>query len=306
MPKKNTKTKKQNISYNIYSDAFPPDKDGFRSKISSHSLTHDLLKEQDNSIKELDPSKIVYKPLTISNLEEIKNLHKEWFPIDYDDDYFKKVFINKYSSYFTIGAFYNIEIKQEKNVLKNKEIIIGMALCEFREVSKYFVNHTSREAIKEICNNIDFNEEVNSYLKCQSYNCVYIMTIGVLDEFRKLHIGSNLVKHIIDIAMWEYLCVGVYLDVIVYNQSAINFYEKNGFKKVSTIKNYYDIKGVFYDSDVFLKIFTRKEKDEFRRKNYALWKRLFYNLILTPMNFVYKIIIFIVFCQCFKNKIKID
>ena len=306
MPKKNNKAKKRNISYDIYSEAFPPNKDGSRSKISSHSHIHDLLKGQDDTLKKIDPTKIVYKPLTISNISEVKNLHKEWFPIDYDDNYFKKIFINKHSSYFTVGAFYNFEIKQENNITKKEEIIIGMALCEFREVSKYFVNHTSREAVKEICDNIDFNEEVHSYLNCQSYNCVYIMTIGVLDEFRKLHIGSNLIKYIIDTAMSEYLCVGVYLDVIVYNQSAINFYEKNGFKKVSNIKNYYDIKGVPYDSDVFLKIFTRKEKDEFRRKNYALWKRLLYNFFLTPMNVIYKIIIFIVFCQCFRNKIKID
>ena len=129
-----------------------------KSKISSHSHTHDLLKEKGDTIKKIDPTKIEYKPLTISNLSEVKNLHKEWFPIDYDDDYFKKIFINRHSSYFTIGAFYNFEIKQDNNVIKKEEIIIGMALCEFRGVSKYFVNHTSRAAVKEICDNIDFNE----------------------------------------------------------------------------------------------------------------------------------------------------
>ena len=73
---------------------------------------------------------------------------------------------NKYGNYFTIGAFY---------LLDNVEIILGMALCEFRGVEDYFIKHTSRDAIKKICRNIDFNEEVTSYLKCQSYNCVYII-----------------------------------------------------------------------------------------------------------------------------------
>jgi ribosomal protein S18 acetylase RimI-like enzyme len=300
MRKNRAKKSKSSNNNNLYSEAFPPDKNGYRPKIISYSPTHDILKEQgqEDIIKIIDPSKIIYKPLNESNMEEIKNLHKEWFPIDYDDNYFKKIFVNKYNTYFSIGAFYTLE--------NNKEIIIGLAFCEYRGVTDYFIKHTSREAIQEICYNIDFNEEVSSYLKCQDYNCVYIMTIGVLDEFRKLNIGSNLIKIIFENAMWDNLCVGVFLDVIDYNKSAIKFYEKNGFKKVSTIKNYYDLKGEFYDSYVFLKIFTRKEKDEFRRKNYSLSKKLVNNLILMPLNAIYKIIIFILFCQCLKNKIKID
>ena len=298
---KNKQRKNQpKISYEIYSEAFPPNKDGKRPKIFSYSPTHDLIKEQsDNNINILNPDKIIYKPLTDSHLSEIKNLHKEWFPIDYDDNYFKKIFTNKYGSYFTLGAFYSFENN-------NKEIIIGMALCEYRPVNEYFIKHTSREAIKEICYNIDFNEEVSSYLKCQEYNCVYIMTIGVLDEYRKLHIGSNLVKIIFEQALLDNLCIGVYLDVVCYNKTAMIFYEKNGFKKVSKIKNYYDIKGNFYDSDVYLKIFSRKEKDEFRRKNYSFWRKILNRVILMPLNAVYKIIFFVLFCQCFRDKIKID
>ena len=303
MPKNKQKKSKANTSYDIYSEAFPPNKDGKRSKIITYSETHDLLKEQgDGKINELNPEKIIYKPLTESNLSEIKNLHKEWFPIDYDDNYFKKIFINKYSSYFTIGAFYNLE----NNDNNNKEIIIGMALCEYRPVSDYFIKHTSREAIKEICYNIDFNEEVYSYLLCQDYNCVYIMTIGVLDEYRKLGIGSNLIKKIFEEALLDKLCVGVYLDVVNYNKTAMMFYQKNGFKKVSTIKNYYDIKGNFYDSDVYLKVFSRKEKDEFRRKNYSFGRKIINRFVLMPINAIYKIIIFILFCQCFRDKIKFD
>ena len=300
MPKTKQKKSKPKTEHDIFSEAFPPDKDGRRPKILTYSSTHDLLKEQNDTIK-MDPRKIIYKPLTEADITEIKNLHKEWFPIEYDDDYFKKIFINKYSSYFTIGAFYPIENNSTK-----KEIIIGMALCEYRPVSDYFIKHTSREAIKEICHNIDFNEEVSSYLKCQDYICVYIMTIGVLDEYRKLHIGSTLIQKIYEEALIDNLCVGVYLDVIYYNKSAMIFYEKNGFKKVSTIKNYYDIKGKFYDSDVFLKVFSRKEKDEFRRKKYSLCKKLVNIFILTPMNAIYKIIFFILFFQCFRDKIKVD
>ena len=47
---------------------------------------------------------------------------------------------------------------REKGVIcfQEKEIILGLALCEYRPVSEYFAKHTSREAVEEICKNIDF------------------------------------------------------------------------------------------------------------------------------------------------------
>ena len=96
------------------------------------------------------------------------------------------------------------------------------------------------------------------------------------------------------------------MDVVYYNISAIKFYEKNGFKKVATLINYYDINGDYYDCHVFLRIFTRKEKDDFRDKNYTRLRKIINTFIITPMNFIYKIIIFFLFFQCFRNKIKVD
>lgn len=282
----------KNKNFTIFSEAFPPNKNGERKKIATYSSSHDLL----NGIT-IKSEELIYKPLSKSDIEEIKKLHKEWFPISYQDDYFQQIFENKYGTYFTIGAYY---------IIDNKEIIVGLALCEFRPVSEYFVKHTSPKAIQEICNEIDYNEEVQSYLRCQDYNCAYIMTIGVLDECRKLHIGSQLINRIIDKAMSDDICIGVYLDVVYYNSSAIKFYEKNGFKKVTTLRNYYDINENVYDCDVFLKIFTRKEKDCYRAKNYTLLRKIINMIIITPLNIVYKIIIFIFLFQCFRNKIKVD
>ena len=293
---KNGNKKKEN--FKIFSEAFPPNKEGRRQKIPAYSPSHELLKNIT-----INASNIIYKSLTLSDLSEIKNLHKEWFPIDYDDEYFKKIFNTEHSIYFTIGAFYSIENKDDNSC---KEIIIGMAMCEFRPVSDYFIKHTSRKAIKKICDNIDFNEEVTSYLKCQDYSVVYIMTIGVIDECRKLNIGTELINRIYEIGLNDYLCIGIYLDVVDYNKSAIKFYEKNGFEKVSKIKNYYDIKSNYFDADVFLRVFTRKEKDNFRRIKYSFISKLFNYFVLTPMNIIYKIIIFFLFCQCFRSKIKYE
>jgi GNAT superfamily N-acetyltransferase len=288
--------KHKKIDFQIFSEAFPPNKKGRREKQDISSSSHMLLKDT-----KLDPNNIIYKPLTKQDIEETKNLHKEWFPIKYSDEYFNTIFNSKEGKYFSIGAFYNIINEETK---EKKEIIIGLALCEWIVGSDYFFKVFGRESALEISKNINYIEEVYSYLKYDDYHCIYIMTIGVLDEFRKMKIGSNIVERIINIGLSDKLCIGIFLDVIYYNYSAIKFYKRNEFKKVKTNKNYYNLNGTKYDAHVFLRIFSRKEKDRFRYKNSNVIKKSI-DILLNPIFFIFKIIIFIIFLQCFRNKIKL-
>ena len=288
--------KHKKIDFQIFSEAFPPNKKGRREKQDISSSSHMLLKDT-----KLDPNNIIYKPLTKQDIEETKNLHKEWFPIKYSDEYFNTIFNSKEGKYFSIGAFYNIINEETK---EKKEIIIGLALCEWIVGSDYFFKVFGKESALEISKNINYIEEVYSYLKYDDYHCIYIMTIGVLDEFRKMKIGSNIVERIINIGLSDKLCIGIFLDVIYYNYSAIKFYKRNEFKKVKTNKNYYNLSGTKYDAHVFLRIFSRKEKDRFRYKNSNVIKKSI-DILLNPIFFIFKIIIFIIFLQCFRNKIKL-
>lgn len=288
--------KHKKIDFQIFSEAFPPNKKGRREKQDISSSSHMLLKDT-----KLDPNNIIYKPLTKQDIEETKNLHKEWFPIKYSDEYFNTIFNSKEGKYFSIGAFYNIINEETK---EKKEIIIGLALCEWIVGSDYFFKVFGKESALEISKNINYIEEVYSYLKYDDYHCIYIMTIGVLDEFRKMKIGSNIVERIINIGLSDKLCIGIFLDVIYYNYSAIKFYKRNEFKKVKTNKNYYNLNGTKYDAHVFLRIFSRKEKDRFRYKNSNVIKKSI-DILLNPIFFIFKIIIFIIFLQCFRNKIKL-
>ena len=288
--------KHKKIDFQIFSEAFPPNKKGRREKQDISSSSHMLLKDT-----KLDPNNIIYKPLTKQDIEETKNLHKEWFPIKYSEEYFNTIFNSKEGKYFSIGAFYNIINEETK---EKKEIIIGLALCEWIVGSDYFFKVFGKESALEISKNINYIEEVYSYLKYDDYHCIYIMTIGVLDEFRKMKIGSNIVERIINIGLSDKLCIGIFLDVIYYNYSAIKFYKRNEFKKVKTNKNYYNLNGTKYDAHVFLRIFSRKEKDRFRYKNSNVIKKSI-DILLNPIFFIFKIIIFIIFLQCFRNKIKL-
>ena len=243
----------------VFSEASPPNKKGIREKHSVSSSSHLLLKNI-----EFNPDNIIYKPLTNKDIEETKNLHKEWFPVKYSDSYFLSIFNDKNNKYFSIGAFYKIKNEETK---EEKEIIIGLALCEWFIGSNYLAKILGKESIKEINKNINYIEEVYSYIKCDDYHFIYIMTIGVLDEFRKMNIGSKIVQRIINTGLNNILCIGIFLDVIYCNNAAIKFYKKNKFIKAMTNRNYYNIKGNKYDAYVFLRIFTRKEKDRYRNKN---------------------------------------
>lgn len=78
------------------------------------------------------------------------------------------------------------------------------------------------------------------------------MTIGVLDECRKLGIGSflleNTIKKILEHKEWQNQVQFIYLHVAIYNESAIKFYLKNGFCKHKTLKEWYQIFEKPYDA----------------------------------------------------------
>jgi hypothetical protein len=74
-------------------------------------------------------------------------------------------------------------------------------------------------------------------------------------------------------------------------------------KKVKEIKDYYEINGKHYDSHVYLRIITRKEKDEFREKNLSYSIKCINKYILNPINYIIKAFLFILLLKCFRKKI---
>ena len=84
----------------------------------------------------------------------------------------------------------------------------------------------------------------------------YIMTLGVLDECRKLGIGSLLLERTYkEIAYNFNECEIIYLHVVDYNQAAIKFYQKkNDFKYLKVEKNHYEIFDKEYDAEIYFKI----------------------------------------------------
>lgn len=65
------------------------------------------------------------------------------------------------------------------------------------------------------------------------------MTIGVLEPYRHLGLGSQLFEHILEQAKVAKNISKVYLHAQTTNNRAIEFYKKYDFEIVSTEKDYY-------------------------------------------------------------------
>ncbi|KAL7292246.1 probable N-acetyltransferase san [Trichogramma pretiosum] len=68
---------------------------------------------------------------------------------------------------------------------------------------------------------------------------LYIMTLGCLYAYRRLGVGSVMVKHVLDYVEKKGNFDSIFLHVQVNNEGAIDFYKKFGFEIVETKKYYY-------------------------------------------------------------------
>lgn len=67
---------------------------------------------------------------------------------------------------------------------------------------------------------------------------LYIMTLGCLFTYRRLGIGTTMLKHVLDYAFRKGMD-NIYLHVQINNTGAIEFYQKFGFEIVDTKEDYY-------------------------------------------------------------------
>ncbi|KAG2209459.1 hypothetical protein INT47_008302 [Mucor saturninus] len=72
---------------------------------------------------------------------------------------------------------------------------------------------------------------------------VYMMTLGVLKNYRNLGLGSVLIDHIMENARraTNPMITSLYLHVQTVNEQAIRFYTRNGFRIQAIVHDYYKL-----------------------------------------------------------------
>lgn len=200
------------------SDSYPPGKEVPVASRSHMWVLENLDRIQLNI-------KVHYRPVERSELDEVKSLHTEWFPINYADKFFDSINTNTVSIAAVIhpSDYGNPELE---------DVIVGIILFRVTPAP-------------------DYSYFSFTYM-FKTVHTAYIATLGVIQPLRRHGIAAELVTQCLnycnDLDTRPQL---LYLHVAEYNTSGIGFYERMGFRMLSIEGNYYFIQGVSYDGIIY-------------------------------------------------------
>eukprot|EP00742_Colponemidia_sp_Colp-10_P009813 GILJ01010736.1.p1 GENE.GILJ01010736.1~~GILJ01010736.1.p1 ORF type:complete len:259 (-),score=23.82 GILJ01010736.1:238-972(-) len=185
---------------------------------------HTVLQETEVEILEAD--QLSYRTLQPTDMEEVKALHSEWFPIRYDQSFFDSAASGKILS-----------LAATQTIKGGKEIVVGLITVQIGSELGY--------------------EDSNAVLRCSLFELdrqlAYILTLGVIPEYRRKGVASLLLQKCVEMVKRTAptRCKAVYLHVVAYNSSAISFYERNKFILVRRLEEFYNIKGQRFDAFLY-------------------------------------------------------
>uniref|UniRef100_A0A182RX08 N-alpha-acetyltransferase 60 n=1 Tax=Anopheles funestus TaxID=62324 RepID=A0A182RX08_ANOFN len=157
------------------------------------------------------------------DLEEVRTLCQDWFPIDYPLSWY--VDITSSTRFFALAAIYNFSI-------------IGLIVAEIKSYSK--LNKEDRGILPE---SMGRDAEIG-----------YILSLGVHRKYRQNGIGSLLLDSLINhlTTAERHKVKAIFLHVLTTNRTAILFYERRGFVLHSFLPYYYSIRGKCKDGFTYV------------------------------------------------------
>ncbi|KAL0992557.1 hypothetical protein UPYG_G00094910 [Umbra pygmaea] len=168
-------------------------------------------------------SQIQLRLLCHDDIDSVKVLCGDWFPIEYPDSWYNDITSNK--KFFSLAATF-------------KGGIVGMIVAEIKGRTK-----VHKEDGDILASSFPVETQV-----------AYILSLGVVKEFRKHGIGSllldSLKEHISTTAQDH--CKAIYLHVLTTNTTAITFYHNRDFRQHHYLPYYYSIRGVLKDGFTYV------------------------------------------------------
>lgn len=184
------------------------------------------------------PPSIGFRPIGEGDREVIQQLHEEWFPVTYQDEFYDDLVAQRGGNYgeslYTCLATIGSDDEEAGG-----EEIIGCVVGSFIHRTKLT---PPLQAL--------LISDGKRYRRL-----FYIMTLGTVDRYRHAGLGTELVQKCVEQVQQDPSCGVLYLHVITFNQAAIRLYEKMGFYRVEEIVNYYLIDGRSHNCYVYAKYF---------------------------------------------------
>ncbi|KAL9225054.1 hypothetical protein vseg_001022 [Gypsophila vaccaria] len=170
---------------------------------------------------------IAYRSITPSDLDALEQLHLDLFPIRYESEFFC-------------------------NVVNHHDIVSWGAVDRSRPhaQSDELIGFITVKTV------LARESEISDLIRCETgkpdQTLVYILTLGVVEAYRKFGIASALIREVTRYARTIATCRAVYLHVISYNTPAIFLYKKLSFKCVRRLHGFYLINSQHYDAYLFV------------------------------------------------------
>eukprot|EP00980_Cylindrotheca_fusiformis_P019727 scaffold6898_cov123-Cylindrotheca_fusiformis.AAC.4 len=158
--------------------------------------------------------KLYYRPILPKDRLRIQELHEEWFPVAYQEEFYDNLVHGK--MFQTNDPLYTNLVCDEDDDIK--ACIVGMF------VKGGILNHASRQLLLP-----DWPSRHD--------NVFYIMTLGTVPEFRHEGLATSLIAELEQIVKEDQGCGAMYLHVITSNKAAIRFYERLKFWRVQEIES---------------------------------------------------------------------
>jgi len=170
---------------------------------------------------------LYFRPIRPQDRQQIQELHELWFPVVYNDDFYDTLVHGRLEQALDQDDAPNeagyTPLYTNLAVSVEEERIVGCIVGAHMVASK-------------------LSDALRRHLQLHETEAVfYIMTLGVVDDYR----GRGLARHLVTTCLQEECAEGVvvYLHVLDTNTAALRLYEGLQFSQVRHICNYYQIDG---------------------------------------------------------------
>lgn len=228
----------------------------------------------DEELAKIQLDELEFRPLFREDTDEMRALHTEWFPLTYDDAFYqasvsgelytlaathrkREVASEHVAPYPILTASAGSSSSADGSVQPSagpKDDILGIITlstsCDHH--SSDIVTVLGAEC-EQLCLPCEAPESNPVFGSKNTRGCIaYILTLGVIDGFRRRGLAKELLVRAIGyIDAHQKHVQAVYLHVVTYNAAAIFLYESMGFARIEHFPEFYQLHGKPYDSYLY-------------------------------------------------------
>ena len=183
-----------------------------------------------------------FRSMRVEDLEPIKALHEEWFPVRYS------------------AAFYDAAVRER--MVGTREPLHTIVAEDARTLE--IVGLVTAQLTDAATCGDELFEPARDFRAEECSRVMYVLTLGSATRYRRRGIAKELLRRCVLRAEAEAGCGAVYLHVITYNDAAIEFYERNDFSRLREIADYYRIDGASHACYVYALFLSRARAGDVR------------------------------------------